>query len=149
MKVRNGFVSNSSSSSFVIDFHKGEITEEDVKDYLLSLNCNYTNIDFTVSRFMKLVNKVYLPYYEEKLEDYKKSIKKENDAWMKSYYNERIEKFKNIISKIKKSGNTLFEITLSDHSDDEDYIPANEDEYECLEFILQCSGNVFEEFNNH
>ena len=68
---------------------------------------------------------------------------------MKSYYNDRIEKIKHIISYLKKSGNTLFEIDLSDNSNDADYIPVNEENYECLEYVLQYSDEVFEYFNNH
>ena len=149
MKIRDGFVSNSSSSSFIIDFKKGNITESDIKNFLLSLGYEFDDIDYSTAKFLELVQKVSLEKYEERLADYQTRFKKSNDNWMKSYYNDRIEKIKHIISYLKKSGNTLFEIDLSDNSNDADYIPVNEENYECLEYVLQYSDEVFEYFNNH
>lgn len=149
MKMRGGFVSNSSSSSFIIDFKKEDLTESDVKGFLLNLGYEFDNIDYSTAKFLELVQKVSLEEYKEILENYQTYLKKTNDGWTKSYYNKKIEKIKHIISYLKNSENTLFEIDLSDHSDEYNYIPVNDEDFECLESILQYSNNIFEYFNNH
>lgn len=143
MKIRSGFVSNSSSSSFILDFGKDAVTERDAKAFLEQFG------DITEDmpeKFLKLLSKVSLEEYEAKLKDYRKLASEENPGWLKSYYQERIEKIKRIVDYLKK-GNTLFRISLSDHSCDDNYLEMDGD---ALEYLMQCYSDAsFEYFNNH
>lgn len=68
MKIRKGFVSNSSSTSFVICFKDLKILKQDLKD-LLRLNDNFDPYDFIVDFILKDGNEVT----KENFKDYYKS----------------------------------------------------------------------------
>lgn len=147
MKVRNGFVSNSSSSSFIIDFKKETISENDIKEFLLSLGYEFDDITLSVSKFMNILKKVDIDEYKEYLLDTQNDYNGNKKEWYKEFLGSRINSYKNIISKIENGGNTLFNIDVTDTSSDYDFIPVNNENL--LEYILYESNHVFERFNNH
>lgn len=114
MKTRNGFVSNSSSSSFILNFD-GEVSYDKVKS-LLS-NYNFEDLDNSIKCFMKnlhLINK-------EELKDEINRCKK----WNIDYDDE-----KELLELLKQYPKGLYEICISDHRDEDPWaiIDVNRDE---------------------
>lgn len=66
MKTRNGFVSNSSSSSFVVGFHKIPTSPENLEIMMFGEPCELNYYDISVTPSITIANRVYSDIMDQK-----------------------------------------------------------------------------------
>lgn len=113
MKIRDGFVSNSSSSSFLIRF-EGEKTLDKCKKLIVDTYSDELS-DATITRFAAQINELMTPYKGYKDDD--------------GYMEEFDRKF---VTDAEKKGYCLYQLILSDHSSESSCVYSKARE-ECLE----------------
>ena len=115
MKIRCGFVSNSSSSSFVLDFGK----KPDNKDIEKLLNWfgEFDNLQNSVEHFKKDMVELTDEYLDNKIEYYSKQVKSrsESDGW-KDYCRNKINKIKQWKKLAHELNYPIYYICISDDS---------------------------------
>ena len=147
MKIRSGFVSNSSSSSFILNFD-GEPTIDDIKSFLSDF-APFDDLNYTAECFLKEMKKLTIEDVEEEISDYK------NKSWASSELEDAKEK-KKLIKKYPKG---IYEIWISDHSSEDPWAicrvkkdkNGQKIDWESLENNMQWSNNphILKWINGH
>jgi len=115
MKIRKGFVSNSSSSSFICD-----VCGQDASGYDMSLSdaemyeCENGHI-FCEDHTSFEINKEFVTHLVTiELEKYKSCVEKYDD---KDYYLEKVEKYQTLLEEINSNEDYDFETLMDEHDD--------------------------------
>lgn len=132
MKIRSGFVSNSSSSSFIVDFD-GEPTIEKIKNILSSYG-EFEDLDYSAKCFMDNLTLLTEEDIKARIKEYKK--------WKMG-----TGKLEHKLKLLKEHHKGLYEIYISDHRDEDPWaimnVKRNADgdieDYDVLECELQWS----------
>ena len=99
MKIRNGFVSNSSTSSFIIKSYKKSNNKVSVKDFLIKLlsdsdmSQHYRNIDVLINNLKYIKDEKVLFYIDGDYDDTKIAINDKNQILINSSYHYDWESF--------------------------------------------------------
>ena len=119
MKVRSGFVSNSSSSSFILDFN-GEPSIEELKKFLKQFG-SFEDLDNSAQCFKDEMRELTESYLGERIAEYTSS---EKGSWG-DYCREKQERYKQLLEKVKASDTPIYEIWISDHRDEDPWAIMN------------------------
>ena len=141
MKVRSGFVSNSSSSSFILDF-KGEPSIEELKEFLKQFG-SFEDLDNSAQCFKNEMTELSEDYLNKQIGEYTTS---EKGSWG-DYCREKRERYKQLLKKVKASNTPIYEIWISDNRDEDPWAIMNIkhkvdkngdkwDDYDCLESAM-------------
>ena len=157
MKIRSGFVSNSSSSSFILDFGH-PVTDSDIRDFL-SRHGSFFDFEKAVAEFKGDLTplKEYIQNHGYKLDDIINELKDDYNSfnelknemrsipYIKNLYDNRMNTAQKGIDNLMnaKDIDNLYIIELSDHKDEnpnlfvEDPNYPDDDYGTSLEYTLQ------------
>ena len=129
MKIRNGFVTNSSSSSFIIAAKTEDKTLAIVVDVISKSNNGYDTCKGKIIKTVEELNGYYIKSFDDEALTIEDVLK--NNEYLKEYYDkmkEYIEKgYEILIKEVGYSDNAMKEIIYNLNEDIEDFIIIEND----------------------